>query len=127
VQGVRHHWNSDCHQPGSPADQHSDQLFTIADAAEELRLPPSTLHRWITEGFIDAEQITTGAPGRIRLTDHVRALFVDEAPHGWLAMLEATHAHGLPSPATLMGPPRLIFCQGHGTTVLPVMGPPGVS
>ena len=31
------------------------------------------------------------------------------------------------SPATLMGPPRLISCQGHGTTVLPVMGPPGVS
>jgi hypothetical protein len=96
VQGVRHHWNLDCYQPGGPTSEHGDQLFTIADAAEELRLPPSTLHRWITEGFVDAEQLTTGAPGRIRLTDQVRALFVDEAPDGWLAMLEATHAHGLP-------------------------------
>jgi hypothetical protein len=95
VQGVRHHWNLDCYQPGGPTSEHGDQLFTIADAAEELRLPPSTLHRWITEGFIDAEQLTTGAPGRIRLTDQVRALFVDDAPDGWLAMLEATHAHGL--------------------------------
>jgi hypothetical protein len=96
VQGLRHHWNIDCHQPGDPTSANGDQLFTIADAAEELRLPPSTLHRWITEGFIDAEQLTTGAPGRIRLTDQIRALFVDEAPEGWLAMLEATHAHGLP-------------------------------
>jgi len=95
VQGVRHHWNIDCYQPGSPTSEHGAPLFTIADAAEELRLPPSTLHRWITEGFIDAEQLTTGAPGRIRLTAEVRALFVDEAPEGWLAMLEATHAHGL--------------------------------
>jgi hypothetical protein len=96
VQGVRHHWHIDCHQPGGLTSEHGDQPFTIADAAEELRLPPSTLHRWITEGFVDAEQLTTGAPGRIRLTDQVRALFVDEAPDGWLAMLEATHAHGLP-------------------------------
>ena len=31
------------------------------------------------------------------------------------------------SPATLMGPPGPGFCHGHGTTVLPVVGPPGVS
>ena len=67
----------------------------MADAADELGLAPSTLHRWLTEGFIDGEQLTPGAPGRIRLTADVRALFVDEAPDGWLAMLEATHAHGV--------------------------------
>ena len=59
------------------------------------KLPPPTLHRWINEGFITGEQLTPGAPWRIRLTDQVRALFVDEAPDGWLAMLEATLAHGL--------------------------------
>ena len=32
---------------------------------------------------------------RIRLTDNVRALFVDDAPDGWLAMLEATLAYGV--------------------------------
>ena len=57
-------------------------------------LPP-TLHRWINEGFITGEQLTPGAPWRIRLTDEIRALFIDDAPDGWLAMLEATLAHGL--------------------------------
>ena len=95
VQTLRHHWNIPCHQPGAHTSENSDQLFTIADAAEQLRLPPPTLHRWITEGLIDAEQLTPGAPGRIRLTDEIRALFVDEAPDRWLAMLEATLAHGL--------------------------------
>ena len=69
--------------------------MTIVEAAEQLKLPAPTLHRWITEGFLDAEQLTPGAPGRIRLTEHVRALFVDQAPDGWLAMLEATLAHKL--------------------------------
>jgi hypothetical protein len=95
VQSLRHHWKIDAHQPGPTNIGTGDELFTIVDAAEELRLPPSTLHRWIQEGFIDAEQLTPGAPGRIRLTDQVRALFVDEAPEGWLAMLEATLAHGV--------------------------------
>jgi hypothetical protein len=35
-----------------------------------------------------------GAPWRIRLTDDIRALFVDDAPDGWLAMLEASLAYG---------------------------------
>ena len=47
------------------------------------------------EGFITGEQLTPGAPWRIRLTEQVRALFVDEAPEGWLAMLEATLAYGV--------------------------------
>jgi DNA invertase Pin-like site-specific DNA recombinase len=95
VQTLRHHWNIPRHQPDAHTSANSDQLFTIVDAAAELKLPPPTLHRWITEGFITGEQLTPGAPWRIRLTDQVRALFVDEAPDGWLAMLEATLAHGL--------------------------------
>ena len=93
VQTLRHHWNIPCHQSSDTPT--GDQPLTIVDAAAELKLPPPTLHRWITEGFITGEQITPGAPWRIRLTDQVRALFVDEAPDGWLAMLEATLAHGL--------------------------------
>ena len=48
------------------------------------------MHRWINDGFIAAEQLTPGAPWRIRLTDELRARFVEEAPPGWLPMLEAT-------------------------------------
>ena len=67
----------------------------MADAAAELGLAPSTLHRWMNDGFIAGEQTTPGAPWRIRLTHDIRALFVDDAPDGWLAMLEATLAYGV--------------------------------
>ncbi|MEV2226925.1 recombinase family protein [Nocardia vinacea] len=93
VQTLRHHWNIACHKPGN--DPQEGELLTVADAAEQLGLAPSTLHRWLGDGFIAGEQLTPGAPWRIRLTHEVRALFVDTAPEGWLAMLEATLAYGV--------------------------------
>ena len=93
VQSLRHHWKIACHQPSD--DPQEGELLTVADAAEQLGLAPSTLHRWLGDGFIAGEQITPGAPWRIRLTDDIRALFVDDAPDGWLAMLEATLAYGV--------------------------------
>jgi DNA invertase Pin-like site-specific DNA recombinase len=99
VQSLRHHHKIPCHQPGNAPTE--GEPLTVADAAHELGLAPSTLHRWLNEGFIAGEQITPGAPWRIRLTDDIRALFVDDAPEGWLAMLEATLAYGV-SRQTLM-------------------------
>jgi DNA invertase Pin-like site-specific DNA recombinase len=93
VQSLRHHWKIPCYQPG--ADPQGGELLTVADAAAELGLAPSTLHRWLNDGFIAGEQLTPAAPWRIRLTPEIRALFVDDAPDGWLAMLEATLAYGL--------------------------------
>ncbi|MFE3003061.1 recombinase family protein [Nocardia sp. NPDC059246] len=93
VQTLRHHWKIACHQPGN--DPTEGELLTVADAAEQLGLAPSTLHRWLGDGFIAGQQLTPGAPWRIRLTDEVRALFVDDTPDGWLAMLEATLAYGV--------------------------------
>jgi hypothetical protein len=93
VQSLRFHWGIPCHQPTEAAEQ--GEPLTVADAAKELGLAPSTLHRWLGDGFIAGEQVTPGAPWRIRLTPELRSLFVDEAPEGWLAMLEATLAHGV--------------------------------
>jgi predicted site-specific integrase-resolvase len=67
----------------------------VADAAAQLGLAPSTLHRWLGDGFIAGEQVTPGAPWRIRMIDQLRALFVDDTPEGWLPMLEATLALGV--------------------------------
>ncbi|MET3808887.1 hypothetical protein ABIB25_005917 [Nakamurella sp. UYEF19] len=36
-------------------------------------------------------------------------------------------SQGCLSPAIVKGPPVAVFCQRHGTAVLPVVGPPGVS
>jgi DNA invertase Pin-like site-specific DNA recombinase len=93
VQSLRHHWKIPCHQPSD--DPQQGELLTVADTATELGLAPSTLHRWLSDGFIAGEQITPGAPWRIRMNNDLRALFVDDAPQGWLPMLEATHAHGV--------------------------------
>ena len=65
-------------------------LVTIAGAADILQVAPSTIHRWLADGFIPGEQVTPGAPWQIRITDELRARFVEEAPEGYVAMLEAT-------------------------------------
>ena len=93
VQSLRHHWGIACYQPDDNPPQ--GELLTVKDAAAELGLAPSTLHRWLNDGFIAGEQDTPGAPWRIRMTDQLRGLFVDDAPEGWLAMLEATLAYGV--------------------------------
>jgi DNA invertase Pin-like site-specific DNA recombinase len=93
VQSLRHHYEIACHTPTD--DPQEAELLTVTDAAKQLSLAPSTLHRWLADGFIAGEQLTPGAPWRIRLTDDIRALFVDDAPDGWLAMLEATLAYGV--------------------------------
>jgi DNA invertase Pin-like site-specific DNA recombinase/uncharacterized protein YndB with AHSA1/START domain len=93
VQTLRHHYEIPCHTPTD--DPTEGEPLTVADAAEQLGLAASTLHRWLADGFITGEQLTPGAPWRIRLTDDIRALFVDDAPEGWLAMLEATLAYGV--------------------------------
>jgi DNA invertase Pin-like site-specific DNA recombinase/uncharacterized protein YndB with AHSA1/START domain len=93
VQSLRHHHEIACHTPAD--DPREGELLTVTDAAAQLGLAPSTLHRWLGDGFIAGEQLTPGAPWHIRLTDDLRALFVDDAPDGWLAMLEATLAYGV--------------------------------
>lgn len=93
VQSLRHHYHIACHQPD---DQPPDgPVLAITDAAAELGIAPSTLHRWLNDGFVAGEQLTPGAPWRIRITDQLRALFVDDAPDGWVVMQEATKLLGV--------------------------------
>src|SRR5215207_3550576 len=93
VQGLRHHWGIGCYQP--PTTPPDGELVTITRAAELLGVAPSTVHRWLADGFIAGEQPTPGAPWRLRVTDQLRGRFVEQAPVGWLPMLEATLALGV--------------------------------
>ena len=93
VQSLRHHFDIPVHRAN--ASDEDNELLTIDEAAKELGLAPSTLHRWLGDGFVGGEQTTPGAPWRIRLTEEIRSLFVDDAPAGWLAMLEATLAYSV--------------------------------
>jgi len=60
-----------------------------------LGLAPSTLHRWLSEGFIAGEQVTPGAPWRIRMTEELRARFVEQAPQGYIPMPDAVKLLGV--------------------------------
>ena len=93
VSSLRTHWEIACFK-ASEAQQQGD-IATIDRAAEILGIAPSTVHRWLNDGFIAGEQLTPGAPWRIRITDELRARFVDQTPSGYVAMLEATLALGV--------------------------------
>jgi excisionase family DNA binding protein len=79
----------------APAEPPDGPILTIQEAARILAIAPSTLHRWLNDGFIPGEQITPGAPWRIRLSEELKALFVDEAPAGYVPMQEATKRLGV--------------------------------
>jgi DNA invertase Pin-like site-specific DNA recombinase len=70
-------------------------VFTVAGAAEELGVDKSTIYRWLRGGFLVGEQLTPGAPWRIRIDDITRAKIVPDVPDGWLPLAEAAAALGV--------------------------------
>jgi DNA invertase Pin-like site-specific DNA recombinase len=93
VGNLRRHWQIPCFEP--KADQASGELLTIKKAAIVLGVAPSTIHRLLNDGFIAGEQLTPGAPWRIRPTDDLKALFNNNAGEGFLPMREAMRALGV--------------------------------
>ena len=93
VQSLRHNYKIPCHQP---SDQPLEgELLNVTTAATQLGIAPSTLLRWLNDGFVAGEQITPGAPWRIPLTDELRGMLVNDAPEGWVAIQYATRALGV--------------------------------
>ncbi len=70
-------------------------MISVHQAATKLGITASTLYRWLNDGFVPGEQITPGAPWRIRLTDSIRTLVTDDAPAGWVPVRAATVALGV--------------------------------
>lgn len=93
VSSLRHYRGIPCYQP--PTDRPDGDLVNITQAAKQLSVNTSTLHRWLNDGFIQGEQVTPGAPWQIRLNDELRAKFAERTPVGFLPMLEATQKLGV--------------------------------
>ena len=81
-------------QAASSPDPQGD-LMSVHQAAAELGITASTLYRWLNDGFVPGEQITPGAPWRIRLTGSIRNLVADDAPAGWVPVQVATASLGV--------------------------------
>ena len=90
---TRRHWRIARVEP--PPQRPEGELVSIQQAAKVLKLAPSTLHRWVNEGFVAGEQVTPGAPWQIRLSDDRRRHFVEDAPKGYVVMQEATTLLGV--------------------------------
>ena len=70
--------------------------FNAEQAAHELGVTMSTVHRWLREGVLAGQQLTAGAPWRISLSDEVRVrLSGGEAPAGWVGLSEAARRLGV--------------------------------
>jgi excisionase family DNA binding protein len=93
VGNLRRHWNIDRYEP--PPTPPEGEALTIKQAAETLGVATSTIHRWLNDGIIAGEQLTPGAPWRIRLTDDLRARVAEEAPEGYLTMYQTMRRLGV--------------------------------
>lgn len=93
VSSLRTHWQVPCFEPKQQTQD--GECMTIEKAARALELAPSTLHRWLNDGFIAGEQVTPGAPWRIRVNDELRSLFVENAPEGYVKMYKAMRLLGV--------------------------------
>ena len=72
-----------------------DETVNVNQAAEILGVAPSTILRWLAEGYIAGEQITQGAPWRINITQELKDRFVEEEPDGYVSMNEAIKILGV--------------------------------
>jgi DNA invertase Pin-like site-specific DNA recombinase len=90
---VRRHWKIPRFDSVSASSK--GEPVTVQKAAEILGVAPSTVHRWLGDGFIAGEQITHGAPWRIRMTEELRAFCVEEAPEGYVPMVDAKKLLGV--------------------------------
>ena len=93
VGNVRRHWKIPVYK--APSAPPKGELLSVQAAADKLGVAASTLHRWLMDGFIAGEQVTPGAPWRIRMTKELKELFVTEAPEGYVTMPEAMRRLGV--------------------------------
>jgi DNA invertase Pin-like site-specific DNA recombinase/predicted DNA-binding transcriptional regulator AlpA len=93
VGNLRRHWNIDRHEPAATPPE--GEALTMKQAAATLGIATSTIHRWLNDGIIAGEQLTPGAPWRIRLTDDLRARVAEEAPEGYLTMYQTMRRLGV--------------------------------
>jgi DNA invertase Pin-like site-specific DNA recombinase/predicted DNA-binding transcriptional regulator AlpA len=93
VGSLRRYWDIPCFErPTSPPE---GELLNVMQIADALGVASSTIHRWLNDGIIAGEQLTPGAPWRIRLTDDLRARVAEEAPDGYLTMYQAMRQLGV--------------------------------
>ena len=115
VGNLRRHWGIARFEP--PENPAAGELLSIQQAARSLGIAASSVHRWINDGFIAGEQVTAGAPWRIRVNDALRRRLVADAPSDYVPMVEATKRLGVTRQTVLQRVKRgeldaMLVCYG---------------
>ena len=84
-----------------PTDDDDAVVVTVAEAERLLGVSKVTIYRWLRDGFITGEQLTAGAPWRIRIDQAVRDHIVPAVPDGWVGLDQAASHPG-------RGPPNRV-------------------
>jgi excisionase family DNA binding protein len=96
---VRKLWDIEGHQVHErrkvPDNEGDVELVTIAEADDLLGVSKATLYRWLSEGIIIGEQVTAGAPWRIKVDAVLRSRVVGDAPSGWVGLDAAAKSLGV--------------------------------
>ncbi len=85
------------HQPSDTVSGDDDDavVVTVAEAERLLGVGKVTIYRWLRDGFLTGEQLTAGAPWRIRIDQTIRDRIVPDVPDGWVGLDEAAKALGV--------------------------------
>ena len=70
-------------------------MASIPQTAQLLGVDKATIYRWLRDGFITGEQLTPGAPWRIRVDQALRDRIRTDVPDGWLPLGQAATALGM--------------------------------
>ena len=97
VQSLRVSRGIPAHRPNETVPTHNDDVVvvTVAEAERLLGVGKVTIYRWLRDGFITGEQLTAGAPWRIKIDQAVRDRIVPTVPNGWLGINEAATTLGI--------------------------------
>ena len=85
------------YQPAESVASDGDDavVVSVAEAERLLGVSKVTIYRWLRDGFITGEQLTTGAPWRIRIDQTVRDRIVPAVPAGWVGLDDAANILGV--------------------------------
>ena len=85
VCSLRNHYNIPVFSGHSNTSE-TENMYTVAQAADELSVSTATVLRWLREGFIQGQQVAQGAPWQIEITDHLRERLVNEPSVDWVEL-----------------------------------------